>query len=296
MTLKKILSLVLTFITVITLAVTTIPTLKVEAAERISLDVGKTKYLSATESQGKGTTGWAWTSNNTKCVQIVDGAGNYSCQIKAVAPTSGSPVIVQCRYYYMYRNPYNGTIRITEAAQDFYITVNDNGGTSGGGSGGGSPDIEIESSSFTVKVGEYREFNYSINLKWDHHGWDYTNEDREIARLAYNMNECYAVIFGEKVGSAKYTLMVFNRSNILIKNHNIKIRVVAPKPGDSNNNDSVNLTDVTQIMKKIAGYNISKYKFNEYASDVNADGKINITDVTLILKHIANWDVSLKLR
>ena len=53
--------------------------------------------------------------------------------------------------------------------------------------------------------------------------------------------------------------------------------------GDADGNGSVNLSDVTLLMKKIAGWNVTV----KDAADYNLDGKLDLYDVTCILRWIA---------
>ena len=52
--------------------------------------------------------------------------------------------------------------------------------------------------------------------------------------------------------------------------------------GDANGDGNVNLSDVSQIMKMIAGWDVSV----DDAADYNGDGSVNLADVTAILRHI----------
>lgn len=63
-------------------------------------------------------------------------------------------------------------------------------------------------------------------------------------------------------------------------------------PGDVNYDGSVNLSDVTLVLKLIAKWNIMFSSTDN--ADVNKDGFINLSDVTLIMKYIAGWNVELK--
>lgn len=53
--------------------------------------------------------------------------------------------------------------------------------------------------------------------------------------------------------------------------------------GDADGNGSLNLSDVTLLMKKIAGWNVSV----KDTADYNRDGKLNLYDATCILRKIA---------
>lgn len=60
--------------------------------------------------------------------------------------------------------------------------------------------------------------------------------------------------------------------------------------GDIDNNGTINLKDVTQLQKYLAGWDVKVA--TEYC-DVNADGKINLKDVTHLQKYLAGWEVKL---
>jgi len=56
--------------------------------------------------------------------------------------------------------------------------------------------------------------------------------------------------------------------------------------GDSNVDDVLNLTDVSNILKYISGWPVDLY----WAANINYDSSINMTDVSLALKLIAGWE------
>lgn len=58
--------------------------------------------------------------------------------------------------------------------------------------------------------------------------------------------------------------------------------------GDAGRDGSVSLSDVTAVLKEIAGWNIS---IDMAAADVDGSGAVNISDVTFMLKKIAGWNV-----
>ncbi len=60
--------------------------------------------------------------------------------------------------------------------------------------------------------------------------------------------------------------------------------------GDVNSDGSVNLTDVSAILKKIAKWDVT---VDEAAADPDNNDNINLGDASLILKYIAGWDVRL---
>ena len=60
--------------------------------------------------------------------------------------------------------------------------------------------------------------------------------------------------------------------------------------GDIDNNGTINLKDVTQLQKYLAGWDVEVA--TEYC-DVNADGEINLKDVTHLQKYLAGWEVKL---
>ena len=60
-------------------------------------------------------------------------------------------------------------------------------------------------------------------------------------------------------------------------------------PGDVNNDEAINLSDVTEVLKHIAKWDVS---VNSDAADTNGDKSVNLSDVTLLLQYIAKWNVS----
>ncbi len=60
--------------------------------------------------------------------------------------------------------------------------------------------------------------------------------------------------------------------------------------GDVTADGKVNLSDVTAMLKKVAGWDV---EVPEDAADANGDGGVNISDVSLTLQYIAGWDVTM---
>jgi len=60
--------------------------------------------------------------------------------------------------------------------------------------------------------------------------------------------------------------------------------------GDVSRDGKINLTDVSNLMKKIARWEMD---ICEAAADVNGDGKMNLADTSLIMQFSAMWDVEL---
>ena len=58
--------------------------------------------------------------------------------------------------------------------------------------------------------------------------------------------------------------------------------------GDVTEDGKVNLSDVSEMLKSIAKWDVDP---NVIAADANHDGSMNLSDVTLVLKYIAGWDV-----
>ena len=58
--------------------------------------------------------------------------------------------------------------------------------------------------------------------------------------------------------------------------------------GDCNGDGSINLADVTLMLKYIAGWNVP---VDFAAADLNVDDSITLSDVTILLKYIAGWHV-----
>lgn len=57
--------------------------------------------------------------------------------------------------------------------------------------------------------------------------------------------------------------------------------------GDANNDGTVNIMDVTEIQRYIAGYPITIYVFE--TADVDKNGEINIVDATMIQRYLAGY-------
>lgn len=57
--------------------------------------------------------------------------------------------------------------------------------------------------------------------------------------------------------------------------------------GDVNGDGKVNISDVSAILRKIAGHKNTDIDLS--AADVNGDGKVNVSDVTALLRRIAGW-------
>lgn len=64
-------------------------------------------------------------------------------------------------------------------------------------------------------------------------------------------------------------------------------------PGDSYIDGKINLSDVTSILKNIAGWEQSCCEFVKESADLNRDGKVNLSDAATLLKYIAKWDVQI---
>ena len=59
---------------------------------------------------------------------------------------------------------------------------------------------------------------------------------------------------------------------------------------DANGDDIINISDVSVILKYIAGWKTKYFTFDSHRADVNHDGIINIEDAQIILKYLAEWD------
>lgn len=62
-------------------------------------------------------------------------------------------------------------------------------------------------------------------------------------------------------------------------------------PGDADGDKTVSLSDALDLLRAIAGEDVS---INNANADVNSDGSADIKDVLLILQYIAGWNVTLK--
>lgn len=62
-------------------------------------------------------------------------------------------------------------------------------------------------------------------------------------------------------------------------------------PGDADGDSSVTLSDALDLLRAVAGEDVS---INADNADVNGDGQADLYDVLLILQYIAGWNVSLQ--
>lgn len=134
------------------------------------------------------------------------------------------------------------------------------------------------------------------NFVWD--GQDIADEDivdGTVLTLSFEID-------ADAASGSKYDIKVsYDDGDIVDKDLNPVdvtlvdgcITVVDYTPGDLNDDQKVNSTDVIMLRRHIAGgYELT---INEAAADVNADNKRNSTDVILIRRYIAGgYDVELK--
>ena len=59
--------------------------------------------------------------------------------------------------------------------------------------------------------------------------------------------------------------------------------------GDPNNDDSINLSDITVMLRYISKWNLTEREFDFAAADVYCDGVVNLSDVSKVLQYIAGW-------
>ena len=114
-------------------------------------------------------------------------------------------------------------------------------------------------------------------------------EDRAYGfYTAFNMSD---------VADGEYTITAYKKNHkayvggVIVGGSDVTdMFIVLTLSGDANTDRTVNLSDVTTMLKHIAKWEV---EINTYAVDVNNDGMINLTDVTQMLKFIAKWDVEL---
>lgn len=139
------------------------------ATNAITMNVGDTETLdigSISHLQG-----CQWTISRPNEVVFVSTPQSYSTRvtIKAVKAFTGSPCIVQCKYYYLELDPTTGRYTYSRSGyKDWNIMVKE-----GSNSGSGSADdgtVSLSSSEITIKVGSgqhvYASGNYSGKLTW----------------------------------------------------------------------------------------------------------------------------------
>ena len=107
----------------------------------------------------------------------------------------------------------------------------------------------------------------------------YVSDDGQIEVIDTTIKTYVEVVNGEV-----YTDM----SAVAQLTHFSRYAVAGTLFGDVDEDGGVALTDVTEMLKKIAGWDVYP---NEIAMDVNRDGNTNLSDVTLVLEYIAGWNV-----
>ncbi len=136
---------------------------------------------------------------------------------------------------------------------------------------------------------------------------DAVNELVPIKRYGISLDRENQIITGipGTVGSDELTAMFVDPNNSITVSYNGKTLFGEAVPtgailsnnsesftviiyGDVDSNAKINLADVSNLLKKIAKWDVTP---DEFASDVNLDGKVNLGDVSLILKKIAKWRV-----
>ena len=90
-------------------------------------------------------------------------------------------------------------------------------------------------------------------------------------------------VLAKSVGEVTITATTADGSN-LSASCEITVINAAGKRGDANNDDKIDVSDITAIASKILGNNPEN--FNEQNADANADGKIDVSDITMTARFI----------
>ena len=115
----------------------------------------------------------------------------------------------------------------------------------------------------------------------------YNANDKKLGR--YNQNTPDST-----VGKQRYPFVFINYNHILnLDNFQVwtgdyDLKTLA---GDVNGDGKTNISDVSRLLQKIAGWKNVLTDINQ--TDLNGDSSTNISDVTLLLKHLAGWNVTL---
>lgn len=88
-----------------------------------------------------------------------------------------------------------------------------------------------------------------------------------------------------------YTVEAYLISGSTTVNGSVTFTVADRVPGDANEDGRVTTRDALEILKKIAGFDVT---INESNADCNADGRVTTRDALLILQLIAGFDVVLQ--
>ena len=108
--------------------------------------------------------------------------------------------------------------------------------------------------------------------------------DEEGNRLRWEdaVDDDDKLLIGDRKGESIYTVL-----NELLED----VDPTAMQKGDATGDGFINLSDVTAMLKTIAGW--ENVQCDAAASDTNGDGEVNLSDVTLAMKYIAGWDVTM---
>ena len=161
----------------------------------------------------------------------------------------------------------------------------------------GSFKVEYDSTVMTLKsatIGDsFNTFVCSFaNLPYlTFYGSNDISADGVLFTLCFELNETAPV--GDYYISLSYEagdIANFNEEDVDLAVVPGKITVIEYMPGDINGDGTVNVKDLTRLLKYINHENVEVV---EAALDVNGDGNVNVKDLTRLLKYINHEDVQI---
>lgn len=150
----------------------------------------------------------------------------------------------------------------------------------------------LSAMTFTVP----KNLNSGCKLPWDAENVKPEDiKEGTIATLTFKINDSAAVGTVSPIRVTYEKGAIIDKDMLTLQPETVagSITVLDYTPGDTNDDDIINTTDVVLLRRYIAGgYNVT---IVENAGDVNADGNLNTTDVVYIRRYIAGgYGVELK--
>lgn len=108
------------------------------------------------------------------------------------------------------------------------------------------------------------------------------DEDGNRLRWEDAVDDDDKLLIGDRKGESIYAIL-----NEYLEN----VDPTALLKGDATGDGYINLSDVTVMLKSVAGWENAGCDIT--AADTNGDGTVNLADVTLAMKYIAGWEVSM---
>lgn len=156
-------------------------------------------------------------------------------------------------------------------------------------------EAETEIDSYIAEMEEYGEAEFIPEMLFYISGYStdaygYIYEDVEYGYVTdADGNRIHADDVMDKEGNLLIGEYAGRSAVSVLKEFMANIDSSALLKGDTNGDRNVNLSDITAMLKTIAGW--ENVECDATASDTNGDGTTTLSDVSLALQYIAGWDV-----